>query len=138
MVCDEKHAKLWAGRGGRGGITDSGEGLIVGLRRRKAKITNRRDCVGNREEVVHGGGCASPAANSAIRDLDLGCRRRGIGQNQAKTDKHSKRLEDPSVSHGQTMAQLDCLSFVLIPKNNCGKRKEGFVDYWHSEGIPRL
>lgn len=138
MVCDEKNAKLWAGRGGRGGITDTGEGLVVGLRRGKAKITNRRDCVGDREEVVHGSGCASPAANSAIHDLDLGCRRRGIGQNQAETNKHSKRLQDHSVAHGQTMTQLDVLSYFLIPKTICSKRKEGFVNHWHSEGIPRF
>lgn len=79
LISDKKYAKLWAGRGGRGGVTDPVEGLVIGLRRCKAKIANWRDCVRYGEKVVHGGKRASPTANGAIYDLDLGCCKPGVG-----------------------------------------------------------
>lgn len=95
LVRDESNGKLWARRGGRGGITDTREGLVVGLRRRKAKIADRRDGIGDREKVVHGGGRASPAAKGAVGDVDLGRWMPGGGHSQAGTEEHSKRLQDP-------------------------------------------
>jgi hypothetical protein len=101
MVRNEKNAKLWAGRGGHGGITDPSEGLVVGLWGGKAKVANRRDCVGDGEKVIHGGGLASPATKGAIGDLDLWRWRRGVGQSQAETEEYSKKLQDAAVAHGQ-------------------------------------